>query len=75
MRLQGKVAVITGVSGDRQIGQAVAQALAKEGAKLVLVARRADKVNARTDEVKALGAEALRSCSWHPTKPVASLVK
>jgi NAD(P)-dependent dehydrogenase (short-subunit alcohol dehydrogenase family) len=59
MRLQGKVAVITGVSGDGQIGQAVAQALAKEGAKLVLVARRAEKVNARADEVKALGAEVL----------------
>ena len=59
MKLQGKVAIITGVSGDGQVGQAVAQAFAKEGANLVLVARRAEKVNARADEVKALGAEVL----------------
>ncbi len=59
MRLQNKVAIITGVSGDGQIGQAVAQAFAKEGAKLVLVARRAEKVNARAEEVKALGTEVL----------------
>lgn len=59
MRLKDKVAIITGVSGDGQIGQAVAQAFAKEGAKLVLVARRAEKVNARAEEVKALGAEVL----------------
>jgi len=59
MRLQDKVAIITGVSGDGQIGQAVAQAFAKEGAKLVLAARRADKLAARAEEVKALGAEVL----------------
>lgn len=59
MKLQGKVAIITGVSGDGQIGQALAQAFAKEGAKLVLVARRAEKVAARADEVKTLGAEVL----------------
>ncbi len=49
MKLQDKVAIITGVSGDGQVGQAVAQAFAKEGAKLVLVARRAEKVNARAE--------------------------
>ncbi len=59
MKLQDKVAIITGVSGEGQVGQAVAQAFAKEGAKLVLVARRAEKLNARADEVKALGAEVL----------------
>jgi len=59
MKLQDRVAIITGVSGDGQVGQAVAQAFAKEGARLVLVARRAEKVNARADEVKALGAEVL----------------
>jgi len=59
MKLLGKVAIITGVSGDGQIGQALAQAFAKEGAKLVLVARRAEKLTARADEVKALGAEVL----------------
>jgi NAD(P)-dependent dehydrogenase (short-subunit alcohol dehydrogenase family) len=59
MKLQDKVAIITGVSGDGQVGQAVAQAFAKEGAKLVLVARRAEKLTARADEVKASGAEVL----------------
>jgi NAD(P)-dependent dehydrogenase (short-subunit alcohol dehydrogenase family) len=59
MRLEGKVAIITGVSGDGQVGQAVAQAFAREGAKLVLVARRAEKVNARAEEARALGAEVL----------------
>jgi NAD(P)-dependent dehydrogenase (short-subunit alcohol dehydrogenase family) len=57
MRLQGKVAIITGVSGDGQNGQAVAQAFAREGARLVLVARRAEKLNARAEEIKALNAE------------------
>jgi NAD(P)-dependent dehydrogenase (short-subunit alcohol dehydrogenase family) len=59
MKLEGKVAIITGVSGDGQIGQAVARAFAKEGAKLVLVARQADKVTARAEEVRALSAEVL----------------
>ena len=59
MKLQGKVAIITGVSGDGQNGQAVAQAFAREGAKLVLVARRAEKLNARADEIKTLNAEVL----------------
>jgi NAD(P)-dependent dehydrogenase (short-subunit alcohol dehydrogenase family) len=59
MKLQDKVVIITGVSGDGQVGQAVAQAFAKEGARLVLSARKAEKVNARVEEIKALGAEVL----------------
>jgi NAD(P)-dependent dehydrogenase (short-subunit alcohol dehydrogenase family) len=59
MKLQNKVAIITGVSGDGQVGQAVAQAFAGEGAKLVLVARNLEKVRARAEEVKALGAQVL----------------
>lgn len=59
MILKDKVAIITGVSGDGQVGQAVAQAFAKEGARLVLVSRRAEKVQARAEEVKELGAEVL----------------
>lgn len=57
MRLQDKVAIITGVSGDGQVGQTAAQAFADEGAKLVLVARTAEKVEARAAEVKAKDAE------------------
>lgn len=59
MRLQGKVAIITGVSGDGQVGQAVAQTFAREGARLVLVARNAENLKARAEEVQALGAEVL----------------
>jgi NAD(P)-dependent dehydrogenase (short-subunit alcohol dehydrogenase family) len=59
MKLQNKVAIITGVSGEGQVGQAVAQAFAREGARLVLAARSADKVKARAEEIKALGAEVL----------------
>ena len=40
MKFQGKVAIVTGVSSDGQIGQAVAQAFAKEGARLAISARR-----------------------------------
>lgn len=59
MRFQNKVVIITGVSGDGQVGQAVAQAFAREGAKLVLVARRTDALHERAAEVEALGAEVL----------------
>ena len=55
MRLQGKVAIVTGVSADGQIGQAVAQAFARKGAKLVLVARRADKLAERAQEIEVPG--------------------
>jgi len=59
MPLQDKVAIVTGVSNDGQVGQAVAQRLAKEGAKLVLVARNPEHVQARASEITALGGEAL----------------
>jgi NAD(P)-dependent dehydrogenase (short-subunit alcohol dehydrogenase family) len=38
IRLEGKVAIITGVSGDGQVGQAVAKALAENGAQLAICA-------------------------------------
>ena len=34
--LEGKVAIVTGVSGDGQVGQAVARALAESGAALAI---------------------------------------
>ena len=34
--LVGKVAIVTGVSGDGQVGQAVAKSLAENGARLAL---------------------------------------
>lgn len=59
MKLQGKVAIITGISRDGQIGQSVAQEFARQGARLVLTARNAANLEARAKEVQALGAEVL----------------
>ena len=57
--LSGKVALVTGVSRDQQIGQAVARALAAEGAALGIVARSRDLVEARAQELAASGARVL----------------
>ena len=59
MEFQNKVVIVTGVSADGQIGQAVAQAFAVQGAKLAITARRAEKLSARAEEIKTLGAEVL----------------
>ena len=40
MEFQNKVVIVTGVSADGQIGQAVARAFAVQGAKLAITARR-----------------------------------
>jgi NAD(P)-dependent dehydrogenase (short-subunit alcohol dehydrogenase family) len=45
--LAGKVAIVTGVSGDGQVGQAVAKALAENGAQLAICARKQSNVEAR----------------------------
>jgi NAD(P)-dependent dehydrogenase (short-subunit alcohol dehydrogenase family) len=50
--LEGKVAIVTGVSGDGQVGQAVAKALAENGAQLAICARSKDKVEARARELR-----------------------
>ena len=54
--LEGKVAVVTGVSGDGQIGQAVAKALAESGAALAICARTQSNVEARAAELRQAGA-------------------
>lgn len=59
MKFKDRVAVITGVSSSGQVGEAVAQAFAQEGAKLVITARRAEKVNARAEELRSGGVEVL----------------
>jgi NAD(P)-dependent dehydrogenase (short-subunit alcohol dehydrogenase family) len=55
-RLQDRVALITGAS--RGIGAAVAEAYAREGAKLVLVSRDVEGLEQTDDRVRAAGGEA-----------------
>jgi len=59
MRLNGQVIIITGVSHAGQAGFALAKAFAHEGAKLAICSRSRERVNARAEELRAEGAEAL----------------
>jgi NAD(P)-dependent dehydrogenase (short-subunit alcohol dehydrogenase family) len=56
-QLQGKVAIVTGASNG--IGRAIAEALAAEGAKTVLVARRAELLNEVAAGIASRSGEAL----------------
>src|SRR6478752_903701 len=56
-QLEGKVAIVTGASAG--IGRACALALAREGAKLVLTARRRERLEQLAGEAKRLEAEAI----------------
>ena len=55
--LKGKVAIVTG--GGRGIGQAIAFAFAKAGAKVVITSRKAQDLEATAAEIKAFGGEVL----------------
>ncbi|MEO5805601.1 SDR family oxidoreductase [Devosia sp.] len=56
-KLKGKVAIISGASAG--IGQAAARCLGREGASLVLTARRRERLDELAAEVRELGGEAI----------------
>src|SRR5579864_1460157 len=61
MDLAGRVAVITGAS--RGLGKAMALALAEAGARIALVSRNREKLDAVAGEVRNLGQEAEVFCA------------
>ena len=57
--LEGKIAVVTGVSHQGQIGETVAKALAGRGAALAICARTQSNVEARAADLRQAGARVL----------------
>jgi len=56
-RLDGKVALVTGASSG--IGEAAALALAAEGARVAIAARRIDRLSELANRIRREGGEAL----------------
>jgi len=57
MRLEGKIAIVTGSSGG--LGEAIALNFAREGATVVAVARREDRIIDLVSRIEALGGKGL----------------
>ena len=57
--LEGRVALVTGVSHDGQVGQVVGKALAEHGTALAICARTQTNVEARAEELRQAGARVL----------------
>lgn len=55
MEFEGRSVVLTGVGRPGQVGEAVAQAFAERGARVLLVGHSADEARARADELVARG--------------------
>jgi NAD(P)-dependent dehydrogenase (short-subunit alcohol dehydrogenase family) len=70
-RLKGKVVVILGASDEKSMGAATARRFAKEGAKLILSARRLDKLEPIAE---SLGALAVR-CDIRKEADIAALAE
>ncbi len=58
-RLEARVAIVTGVSHAGQVGFALASAMAREGSALAISSRTAERVNARSEELRAEGAQVI----------------
>ena len=65
-KLDGKVAVVTGASSG--IGEATAEALAAEGATVVVAARREDRLADLTKRVEEGGGRVLARLATSPTR-------
>lgn len=58
MEFEGRNVMLTGIGRAGQVGEAVAQAFAERGARLLLVGHRIDEARARADALVARGAQA-----------------
>ena len=71
-RLDGRVAIVTG--GTRGIGEAIAAAYAREGARVVVASRRQDGVDAAVERLRAHGEVHGRACHIGRAEQIEELV-